>query len=392
VPACVVCPISELARHPRALVDRFAQVPDPRDRRGRVHPLPVVLSLAACAISAGHGRPTEIGEWCRDASQDLLASLGARYDALTGRYLAPGKDTVTRVLARIDPDVLDCALCAFQAGLAAGPEPGSGGEQIALDGKVLRGSRGNGYPAVTLISAYAPGTGVILAQREIPAKSNEIPEVPALLAPVPLVGRVVTADALHTQDATARHLRKRGAHYVLTVKANRPKLLAAIRERFTDPDAITGTSCEIERGHGVLRMRRTETVDATGPPFPGAVQAARTTRYTRDAATGLPTAKEVVHIITSLPPRQAGAARIAGYVRRHWAIENQVHYVRDVAMREDACRANTGNPPRTPATLRNLAISALRLAGWRNIASGLRKHARNPHLIPALLHLTQAEN
>jgi predicted transposase YbfD/YdcC len=391
VPACVVCPINEPARHPRALVERFALVPDPRDRRGRVHPLPVVLALAACATAAGHGRPTEIGEWCQDATQDLLAAIGARYDALSGRYLAPGKDTVTRVLARIDPDILDCTLCEFQAGLASGPVPGPGREQIALDGKVLRGSRGNGYPAVMLISAYAPGTGVILAQREIPAKSNEIPEVPALLAGVPLVGRVVTADALHTQDATARHLRKRGAHYVLTVKANRPKLLAAIRERFTDPDAITSTSCDVERGHGVLRMRRTETVDGTGLPFPGAVQAARITRYTCDAATGLPIAKEVVHIVTSLPPQRAGAARIAGYVRRHWAIENEVHYVRDVTMREDACRAVTGNLPRTLAALRNLAISTLRLAGWHNIASGLRKHARNPHLIPALLHLTQAE-
>jgi predicted transposase YbfD/YdcC len=393
VPACVVCPIPELVRQrgPKVLVECFEQVPDPRDRRGRVHPLPVVLSLAACATVAGHGRPTEIGEWCRDASQDLLAALGARFDALSGRYLAPGKDTVTRVLARIDPDILDCTLCAFQAELAACPEPGPGNEQIALDGKVLRGSRGNGYPAVMLISAYAPGAGAVLAQREIPAKSNEIPEVPALLAGVPLVGKVITADALHTQDATARHLRKRGAHYALTVKANRPKLLAAIRERFADPEAITGTFCEQERGHGVLRVRRTETVDGVGLPFPGAAQAARITRYTCDAATGLPIAKEVVHIVTSLPPQRADAARIAGYVRRHWAIENEVHYVRDVALREDACRAVTGNLPRALATLRNLAISALRLAGWHNIASGLRKHARNPHLIPALLHLTQTE-
>ena len=244
-----------------------------------------------------------------------------------------------------------------------------------LDGKVLRGSRGNGYAAVMLISAYAPSAGVVLAQREIPAKTNEIPEVPALLATVSLAGKVVTADALHTQDATARHLRKRGAHYVLTDKANRPKLLAAIRERFTDPDVTTDISYEIERGHGVVHIRRTETVKGTELPFPGAAQAARITRYTCDATTGLPIAKEVVHIITSLPPTRAGAARIAGYVRRHWAIENQLHYVRDVALREDACRAVTGNLPRTLATLRNLAISTLRHTGWRNIASGLRSHA-----------------
>jgi predicted transposase YbfD/YdcC len=235
---------------------------------------------------------------------------------------------------------------------------------------VLRGSRAADYPAVMLISAYAPASGVVMAQREIPAKTREIPEVPDLPASVALVGKVVTADALHTQDTTAHHLRKCGARYVLTVKANRPKLLAAINERFADPARITDSSCEIERGHGVYRIRRIETLDAAGLPFPGAAQAALITRYTCDLATGLPTAKEVVYIITSLPPHRAGAAKIAGYVRAHWAVENQLRYVRDVALREDACRAATGNLPRALAGLRNLAIGALRLAGWTRSSCG----------------------
>jgi hypothetical protein len=121
-----VCPITELVRQrgPVSLVECFARVPDRRGRRGRIHPLPVVLCLSACAITAGHSTPTEIGEWCQDASQELLAALGARYDALTGWYQAPGKDTVTRVLAGIDGDILDAAVCAFQAEIAAGvPHP-----------------------------------------------------------------------------------------------------------------------------------------------------------------------------------------------------------------------------------------------------------------------------
>jgi len=247
VPVCVVCPINEFAFNWRskALVECFSQIPDPRDRRGRIHPLPVVLGLAACAVAADHSTPTEIGEWCQDAGQELLASLGARYDALAGRYLAPGRDTVARVLGRVDPDLLDCVLCRFLAEAGAAretpvPEAGTAMEQIAVDGKVLRGSRGNGFPAVTLISAYAPARGTVLAQREVAVKSNEIPALPVLLDQVALVGKVVTADALHTQDATARYLRRRGAHYVLTVKANRPKLLAAIRESFAEPGAATG--------------------------------------------------------------------------------------------------------------------------------------------------------
>jgi hypothetical protein len=110
VPVCVVCPISAFALNsrPKALVECFSQIPD---RRGRVHPLPAVLGLAACAVAAEHSTPTEIRQWCQDAGQELSASLGARYDALTGRYLAPGRDKVARVLARMDPEILDCAVC-----------------------------------------------------------------------------------------------------------------------------------------------------------------------------------------------------------------------------------------------------------------------------------------
>lgn len=395
MPVCAVCPIAAFSSQPSptVLLEAFANVPDPRKRKGRIHPLPVILGLAACSNAAGHTTPTEIGEWCRDAPQQLLASLGARYDALTGMHLAPSRDTVARVLAALEPDLLDCALGTFLATLSADtpetnePEP----EHIALDGKVLRGSRGDGYPPVMLISAYAPARGAILAQREVNAKSNEIPEAPRLLETINLVGKVVTADALHTQNNLAHRLRQRGAHYALTVKANRPKLKAAIADLFTDTAAVTDEAWQIERARGQVRLWHTETAAGGHLPYPGAAQAARITRYTLDSATGLPTAKEVAYIVTSLPPHHARATRIAGYIRAHWTIENQVHYVRDVTFHEDACRARTGNLPRTLASLRNLAISVLRHAGWRNIASGLRKHARNPHLIPALLHLTESD-
>jgi predicted transposase YbfD/YdcC len=393
VPVCEVCPIAAFASQPRpaTLLEVFANIPDPRKPKGRIHPLPVILGLAACANTAGHTTPTEIGEWCRDAPQQVLASLGARYDALSGKHLPPSRDTVSRVLTALEPDLLDCAIGTFLATFHTQDPQEPGGEHIILDGKVLRGSRGDGYPAVILISAYAPARGAILAQREVSAKSNEIPEAPRLLETISLVGKVVTADALHTQNTLALRLRKRGAHYALTAKANRPKLKAAIEDLFTETTRITDEAWQIERARGQIRLWHTETADGRDLPFPGAAQAARITRYTLDAATGLPTAKEVAHIVTSLPPHRAGATRIAGYIRAHWAIENQVHYVRDVTFREDACRARTGNLPRALASLRNLAISVLRHAGWRNIASGLRKHARNPHLIPALLHLTESD-
>lgn len=410
MPAAIVSPNSVPVRYPglRPLLEHFAQVPDPRSARGRIHRLPVILGLVAFAVVGKHTTPTEISEWAGEASQELLAELGARWDGWSGRYLAPGKDTVTRVLAGLDADVLDCVICRFIARMAEAhhaPEPtptptAKSGlrRHYAFDGKVLRGSRGNGYRAEQLVAVYDVGLGTVVAQRAVAHKSNEIPAAPKLLATVKIAGAVVTGDSLHTHDALARCLRRRRAHYVLTVKRNRPKLHEAITAAFTDPAAkITDTSCASERGHGLLSVRKVEVIDiaslprAKRPKFPGAKQIARITRWRCDLATGLPLAKETAYLVTSLTAHQADAEQIGHYIRRHWAIENELHYVRDTALGEDACKASTGNLPRVLATFRNLAISALRLAGHTNIAAGLRKYARNPQLVPALLHLTKPD-
>lgn len=380
---------------PMSLLEAFAQVEDPRDQRGRIHPLPAVLSLVACAIAAGNTSPIAIGEWVEEAPQDLLERVGGYWEGLLQRFRAPDRKTVRRVLSRVDPSALDEATCAFVAEwyAAASPAPlATPGVRrltaLAVDGKWLRGSRTALFDPVMLMAVLAHEKAIVLGQIQVDGKSNEIPEVPRLLDLLMLTDCVVTFDALHTQRATARYLLSRGAHYVMTVKGNSPSLLAACHRLLARGDAVTGGHYEDERGHGVTRQRMLTVADADGSiDFPGAAQVACVRRWTRDLATNTVQTREIVYVITSLPRELADPAYLAELIRGHWRIENQLHYVRDVAFDEDKSTVTSGNLPRIMATFRNLAIGMLRIAGHSNITSQLRRHGRNPGLIPMLFHL-----
>ncbi|CAO5160231.1 hypothetical protein FAIPA1_10507 [Frankia sp. AiPs1] len=187
---------------------------------------------------------------------------------------------------------------------------------------------------------------------------------------------IIMADAPHTQIETARWLISRGAHYMLTVKANQPSLyaqLAALPWR-----QVTTTARTVERGHG---RRERRTVKATEVRarllFPHAVQAVQITRPRQPLADG-PAETEVANLVTSLPTHQASPTRLAAFVRERWLVENRLHWVRDTTFGEDLSQVRTGNAPQVMASLRNFAIAVLRLAGVTNIAAGIRHHARRP--------------
>jgi predicted transposase YbfD/YdcC len=228
---------------------------------------------------------------------------------------------------------------------------------------------------------------LVLAQRQVPGKTNEIPMVTELLADLRAAGHelanmVFTLDALHTQHNTAALLHGAGAGYVMTVKANQPTLLSAVQDRLRDPQP-TG-SRQFSRGHGRTEQRTLTAVPATGIGFPGAQQIFRIVRYT-GGLDGQRIRKEVVYGITNLSADQADAAQLAELVRGHWSIENSVHHVRDVTYREDASRVRTGNAPAVLAAIRNAVTTALRLAGALNIAAARRTATLNPRTIVQLL-------
>jgi Transposase DDE domain len=161
---------------------------------------------------------TAIAEWATDAPWPVLAALGVRGDPLTRRCQVPGEATIRRVLARVDGDAVDATVGAW---LADRLRPLGHRRVLAVDGKRLRGSARSGHQ-VHLLAATDHYDGAVLAQREVPAASNEIAEFQPLLADLDLAGAIVTADALHTQRDHASFLVGRGAGYLLVVKANQP--------------------------------------------------------------------------------------------------------------------------------------------------------------------------
>lgn len=354
----------------------LAAVPDPRRAQGRRHPLTFVVGLAACAVLAGAKSLAAIAEWAADAPPDVLKALGAPTREPTGP-VAPAEATVRRVLQYVDGDALDTAVGGWLADrdrVAHHPRPA---RTLAVDGKTVRGARRAGGDQLHLLAAMT-GTGQVLAQREVAAKSNEITAFQPLLAPLELTGTVVTFDALHTQTAHAHFLvEDKDAHYIAVIKGNRPTLHRQLKSLPWQDVPLQDKTRATAHGRDEIRRIKTCTV-ARGLPFPHAVQAIQLVRRRRAVATGKVTL-ERVYGVTSLSPHQAGPAEIAAYVRGHWGIENKLHHVRDTVFAEDASRVRTGNTPRAMATLRNLALGALRNTGHDNIAAALRHHARNPH-------------
>jgi predicted transposase YbfD/YdcC len=367
---------------PAGLPDALAQVPDPRDPRGVRYDLVPVLAMAVCATLAGARSYAAIAEWAADAGPELRAGLG-----LPGAV--PDLVTIWRVLTAVDPVALDRDVGSWvSARLAARRVPGAR-VAFAVDGKTLRGARTGDHPAPHLLACLDQVSGAVCAQVAMEGKTNEITMFATLLDQIPgLDGALVSADALHAQREHATYLHDRGAHYLLTVKGNQPGLYRQLRS-LPWKDVPAG-HVQAGRAHGRIEKRTIKVVTVTaGLAFPHTAQAIQITRRAR-RLNGRKWRAETSYAITSLPARQARPAQLADWIRGHWKIENQLHWVRDVTFGEDLSAARTGTGPRVMATIRNLVISILRLAGHTSIARALRHTARNP--TRAFRLLTEASN
>jgi len=416
VPAAAEEALGELASRAAALaaasdgnlLECFAAVPDPRDRRGKRHPLPAVLALCLAAVLCGNTAVEDVTAWVHAAPQEVLAAAGARQDAL-GAWTAPHPDTVVRLLSALGAQGVADHAGAYLArrahpGPAAFPLAGPGWlPAVAVDGKAVRGAAGPDGLIPYLLAAVTHGAGIVLAERLIGPKTNEVPQFAPLLRDLNgyycLAGHVITADAGHTVRAHAAFICEQLlAHYVFTVKQNTPRL-------WEELDALDWASVPVqhateEKGHGRRERRTIQVMPAPAhitKRFPHARQVALIERYvTRTVRVRKGkrwVRKQVksaiaVFIITSLDAREAAPVHLAGYVRGQWTIENKVHWVRDVTFREDASRVRTGPRPRIMATLRNLAIGLIRQAGYTKIAAAIRKIKHDPALLIAILGLS----
>ncbi|MBM0240423.1 ISAs1 family transposase [Micromonospora sp. ATA32] len=393
------------------LLELFAAVSDGRSDQGRDHPVAVVLALAAAAVVAGMRGYTAIAGWVTDVPEPLRRQLYERGQARRPAIGPPSKATIWRVVTDTDAQAFDSAIGTWlmarlvddtmdtgsttQTSSTSDCEGGqddseqSGLVQVRLDGKVVRGATDADGTQVHLLAALVGRPGdvtVVAAQGQIDSKSNEVPHATEVLDQIPdLRGAVVTADALHTVKATATHIHARGAFYMLPAKENRQALYQAVNALPWAQTPIGHT--RTDTGHARITRRTIRVLPAPANlPFPHAEQVYLIERYVTDLRGEHPSAAAALGV-TNLPAHLAGPPDLAAYAQDHWGVES-LHWLRDTLYREDTSTTRTRSGPRIMATLRNLAIGALRLAGRRDITEATRWANRYMHRPFTILQLT----
>lgn len=375
-------------REDSTLVAHLRMLPDPRGKQGQQYQWWHLLLIVGWAMLCGQKVVRGMAEWAQMHAPLVLAALGEDLPRL------PSESTLRRALRHIDVTQLEAEVTAF--GQERGAEMRQTVEQQqegwrgqAVDGKELRGANKHGAK-VHLVSVVEQRSGIILGQQPVPAKTNEIKAVPALLAGRDLRGVVITSDALLTQRALAQQIRDQGGHYLMVVKANHPDLYEDIRLLFAEPywgvedDRLSYTS--VNKGHGRCEQR-TLTSSAQLRDYldwPGVEQVAQRICQ-RQRHPWLPATREVTYAITDLSRTQASAAQLEGLWRGHWSIENRNHYVRDETLGEDRCQVFAGHAAPALAALRSAILNVLRTQTWRCIPQALRYYAAHPDQAFAVL-------
>ena len=368
---------------PRPLIEVFADIPDVRKARGKRHPLSAILALSCCAMLCGSRSYSAIADWGRNYGSAIAHALGFT-------HTTPWAATLHTIFGRIDCVVFEATLGGWADSVVAHPPltPAAPEVALAVDGKTLRGSKKQGAPGTHLLAVLAHRLGLTLTQQAVAAKTNEITEIATVLRQIVLTGRVVTMDALLTQRQVAQTIVDAGGDYVMLVKDNQPQLKADIELVFTMPPA--GDRQEsvrtVDVGHGRIETRNLTTSQALVgySDWPGLAQVFEVGRQVITKKTGKEQT-EVVYGVTSLSSEWATPGRVLELVRGHWAIENKLHWVRDVTFDEDRSQVRCGNIPQVMAALRNSAIGLLRWAGETNIAAACRRFAAQPAQALALI-------
>ena len=332
----------------------FAGLEDPREASRCDHQLIDILVIAVCAVIA-----------CAESWEDI-ALYGRSKQAWLETFLAlpngiPSHDTFRRVFMLIDPDAFEVCFTRWVQSWARGVAR----EVVAVDGKTVRrsGSRRHNHGPLHVVSAWASEQGLALGQRAVDGKSNEIAAIPELLETLHLEGCIVTVDAMGCQKDIAAQIRAKGADYLLVLKANHGRAFGSVREQFEQTCFGQGARGRpvfdaFDEGHGRLVRRRVFMAPAIedleplhGWPDLKAVLAVETIRSVN--GTG-PVEAEIRYFLTSCSDAPAVLVRA---IRRHWSVENALHWVLDVTFREDDSRVRDRTAARNFALLRKMALN-----------------------------------
>ena len=428
-----------------ALYEALKQVKDGRKKRGCRYSLALILTLLLLARLAGETELRAAAQWIKLRKGWIIEQL-----QLT-RASVPCAGTYAYALDKIDAQelltVVAGCLTRWEAAERGENEPSRLAEQarqqekqhVAVDGKTMRGTLGHEsatQPSVHVLSVYEVRTGLVLAQRSLAEKENEITAVKELLTPVDVKDRVWTADAMHTQKTACQRIEQFGGKYLFFFKDNHPTAHEDLALFFQDPDAdqsTWGVFSQTDKGHG---RRTTRTVGTTtemndweafewsgiaqtfqvmrtvkrkrrkvieqaeaGEQLPSGEQGTQgqqqasvkrtpKAKPTKQAKQGIfveETSQQVVSGFSNLTPAEASPEAIATFLRNHWAIENRLHWRRDVTLREDHSQVRNDGKPQVLAALNNVVHSLMDWLGVRNVPDQMRIFAAFPKLALDLL-------
>lgn len=346
---------SERSEH-IGFLDSFADLEDPRQQAKVLYPLEEILLLCLCAVLSGADSWVEVALYGQQRLRFLRRFLPFQRGT-------PSHDQLGILFAKLDSTQFQQCFIAWAQRFAAAVRG-----VVAVDGKTLRRSfdRAAGQGPIHMISAWSSQQRVVLGQRKVAEKSNEITAIPKLLELLELRGAVVTIDAMGTQRAIAAQIIAQEADYVLGLKGNQGTLHEDVALLFDErQDGFAGhevsehRSCQ--KDHGRLEVRRvvaTEQIEwlQDNHDWPGLCSIAKV-ESRRELIVEGTVEQETRYYISSLP---ADAKQIAAAVRAHWGVENGLHWVMDMVFRDDECRIRTQNAPANFATIKHMASNLLR--------------------------------
>lgn len=339
-----------------SITSYFHSLEDPRSDHTKRHKLIDIITIAICGVICGADSWVDMELFGKSKEGWLKGFL----ELPNG---IPSHDTFGRVFAHLDAQQFqDCFLEWVQAVSTL-----TRGQVIAIDGKTLRRSHDQslGKAAIHMVSAWAAENRLVLGQTKVSEKSNEITAIPELLALLDVAGCIVTIDAMGCQKEIARLIIAESGDYVLALKENQGQLYQEVKELFEDEDLVTvqGDFHEtVNKGHGRLEHRQCWSIAEQGcisylnsrGEWQGLQSVAK---VTGERGMGDKVSAESRYYISSLP---GDAQQLLWAVREHWGIENRVHWVLDIAFREDESRVRKGHGQQNLATMRQMALNLLR--------------------------------
>lgn len=343
------------------LMDCFGNIKDPRSKWGKRHSLATILAITFCAILSGADSYPSIVVWMKSIPKEMYPMFAI------GTHGLPSLSIIQKTLRILDMEQFENCITEWILTNRSFLE-----KYIAIDGKTIRGSKINPEDeAIHLISAIIHKEKIIITQKKVDGKTNEIPVAKEMLIDIDIKGSVITADAMHTQEDTARIIvKEKEADYIFMVKGNQKNLLHSLMNLDYKNNSETLTTTDKEHGRIEIRtMSIIENKNEYHLSFPFIEQIFQLERQRCDLS-GEILSTEKVYGITSLSKTSADVKKIMEGVRGHWCIENAEHYIRDVVFGEDKSTTRDGSCPQVMATFRNLAMNIMRMVGWNSIAQG----------------------